>query len=450
MITPPRKLFGTDGIRGNADADLVHELVRDVGRAVAEAARNGVVAKSPDPRIVIARDTRVSGPKVQESFVEGATAAGAEISDAGVLPTAAVAYLTGLLAFDVGVVISASHNPAHDNGIKLFGPGGWKLSAEQESAIENAVVEGVPDAVQAGGVGRLSDAAMAYVTHLCSAASHDLRGMRVVADCANGAASAVVPQAFNRLGLEAIILNANLDGARINDRCGALHPEVITAAAAEDRAIGLTFDGDADRVLLSDETGRLIDGDAILAILARALHDEGALGAGSIVSTVMANQALRRWCHDEGIGLVEVAVGDRFVLESMRRNGNTLGGEQSGHVIRLDRSTTGDGILVGLAVLDAVAASGQTLAELVPFEPFPQVLVNIATTRRDDADSNPAIVAACEAAGRRLGEDGRVLVRPSGTEHLVRVMVEATDQAVASDIADEIAAVVRAELGEMT
>ena len=446
-MSAPRRLFGTDGIRGNADSDLTPDLVRDIGRAVGLAASNGVIRKAQQPRIVIGRDTRMSGPKVQDAFVEGATSVGADVCVGGVLPTAAVAYLTTLLGFDAGVVVSASHNPADDNGIKLFGPGGWKLSTEQESSIEVLIADGEGSDATTGSVSDLADASVAYVTHLCAVAPHDLQGMRVVADCANGAASAVVPQAFSRLGLEAIILNANLDGSRINDGCGALHPEVVIDAANEHGAIGLTFDGDADRVLLSDERGHLIDGDAILAILAQQLRDEGALTNNAIVSTVMANQALRRWCHEQDIELVEVAVGDRYVLEGMKSRGIVLGGEQSGHVIRLDRSTTGDGILVGLAVLDAVAASGRPLADLVPFEPFPQVLVNVRTPRRDEAEANGAIAAACEDVSRRLGDDGRVLVRPSGTEPLVRVMVEATDTKLATDVADEVAAVVATELG---
>jgi phosphoglucosamine mutase len=446
-MSSPRRLFGTDGIRGNADAELVPDLVRDIGRAVGLAARNGVIRKTQRPRLVIGRDTRMSGPKVQDAFIEGATSAGADVSVGGVLPTAAVAYLTTLLGFDAGVVISASHNPANDNGIKLFGPGGWKLSTEQEASIEALVADGSTSDAADGSVSDLADASVAYVTHLCAVAPHDLRGRRVVADCANGAASAVVPQAFNRLGLEAVILNANLDGSGINDGCGALHPEVVVDAATEHGAIGLTFDGDADRVLMCDERGRLIDGDAILAILAQRLRDEGALTNNAIVSTVMANQALRRWCHEQAIELVEVAVGDRYVLEGMKSKGIVLGGEQSGHVIRLDRSTTGDGILIGLAVLDAVAASDRPLSDLVPFEPFPQVLVNVRTLKRDEAEGNRAIAAACETVTRRLGDDGRVLVRPSGTEPLVRVMVEATDTDLATAVANEVAGVVAAELG---
>jgi phosphoglucosamine mutase len=445
---PRRKLFGTDGIRGNADTDLVPELMRDIGRAVAHAAANGVIGRSEPPRFVIGRDTRVSGPKLQDAFIEGATGAGADVAVGGLLPTAAVAYLTSLLNFDAGVVISASHNPSHDNGVKLFGPGGWKLSVEQETAIESMVADGVPDAIEPGRSSDLADASVAYVTHLCAMASRPLRGMRVVADCANGAASAIVPQTFDRLGLEAVILNANLDGSRINDRCGAMHPEVVAAAASEERAIGLTFDGDADRVLLADENGRVIDGDAILAILGKGLRDQGVLSSDTLVATVMANQALRRWCHEQDVVLHEVAVGDRYVLEGMREKNAVLGGEQSGHIIRLDRATTGDGILVAIAVLDAVAASGGTLADLVPFDPMPQVIVNVRAARRDEAERSDAIRAACEAAEARLGDDGRVLVRPSGTEPLVRVMVEAAERDVAARIAADIADVVRAEIGD--
>jgi phosphoglucosamine mutase len=431
-------LFGTDGIRGTADADLTPELVREVGRAVATWAGS--------PRIVLGRDTRDSGPKLEQAFIEGSTSAGADVLTCGVLPTPAVAYLMNLLACDVGIVISASHNPPGDNGIKFFASGGWKLSIADEEAIESLVGASDGGSFEAGSASELPEALEAYVSHLDSIATHDLRGLRVVIDCANGAASAVAPEALSRLGVEVSAINATLDGSRINEGCGALHPEVIARAAKEQGVIGLTFDGDADRVLLADENGRLIDGDAILAVLAAELKDEGRLRNGAIVATVMANQALRRWCESADITLVETAVGDRHVIEALREHDLVLGGEQSGHVIRLDRATTGDGILAGIGVLDAVAATGKRLADLVPFEPFPQVLVNVRTLQRDEAATNAAVRDAIADAERRLGSDGRVLVRPSGTEQLVRVMVEASDVGLAREIADGVADVVCREL----
>ncbi len=432
-----RKLFGTDGIRGNADTDLPDDLVRDIGRAVAVWAREGVAA----PRIVVGRDTRTSGPRVERAFVDGATSAGADVLAGGILPTAAVAYLMNLLDCDVGIVISASHNPSQDNGIKVFGPGGWKLTTAAESDIE-AIVGSVGDASTPGSASELPEAIDAYIAHLAAVATHDLRGLSVVVDCANGAASPVAAAALERIGVDATVLNDSVDGARINDACGALHADVVAHAASERGAIGITFDGDADRVLFSDENGRLIDGDAILAILARELKDAGRLRHDAIVATVMANQALRRWCDEQAIKLVETPVGDRHVLEALRDRDLVLGGEQSGHVIRLDRATTGDGILAAIGVLDAVAATAKSgkgsLADLVPFEPFPQVLVNVRTSRWDEAVWNQQVLAAVQGAEARLGSDGRVLVRPSGTEPLVRVMVEARDEQLASAVAAEV------------
>jgi phosphoglucosamine mutase len=437
-----RKLFGTDGIRGNADELLTDDLVRDIGRAVAVWAREGAAP----PRIVVGRDTRASGPRVEAAFVDGATRAGADVLLGGILPTAAVAYLMNLLDCDVGIVVSASHNPAQDNGIKVFGPGGWKLSEGAESTIES-MVGSVDDTSEPGSASELSQAHDAYIAHLDAVATHDLRGLRVVVDCANGAASPIAAQALARIGVDVTVMNDSLDGARINDACGALHPDAVARAAAERGAIGVTFDGDADRVVLADESGRLIDGDAILAILARELQAEGRLRNDAIVATVMANQALRRWCDERSIKLVETAVGDRYVLEALRDRDLMLGGEQSGHVIRLDRATTGDGILAAIGVLDAVAASGGSLADLIPFEPYPQVLVNVRTPRRDEAASDQRVLAAVQGAEARLGSDGRVLVRPSGTEPLVRVMVEAPDAGLASDVAAEVADAVCDALG---
>lgn len=435
------RLFGTDGIRGNAETVLTGGLVQDVARAIAVWATEG----SSRPRIVVGRDTRASGSRVEAAFVGGATAAGADVLLGGVLPTAAVAYLMTLLDCDVGIVISASHNPPQDNGIKVFGPGGWKLSRGAEEAIES-LVGAVDDSSERGTVTELPDARDAYIAHVDSIATHGLGHLRVVLDCANGAAAPVAPGAFERLGCDVTVLNADVDGMHINDRCGALHPEVVARAAKEQGAIGVTFDGDADRVVLADETGRLIDGDGILAVLAHELKAEGRLRNDAIATTVMANQALRRWCEGEGIKLVETPVGDRHVLEAMRDRDLVLGGEQSGHVIRLDVATTGDGILAAIGVLDAVAASGRLLADLVPFQPFPQVLINVETKRRDDALSDESVLAAIAEAEQKLGNDGRVLVRPSGTEELVRVMAEASNEEMAARVAERLAGAVRTAL----
>ena len=458
-------LFGTDGIRGRVGDDLTGELTHAVGAAVAEACRRGVLCEpsrpssrgsrsapsrgsrsAPSkPRIVIGRDTRPSGPELEQEFIDGASWGGANVMVGGVLPTAAVAYLTALLGFDAGVVISASHNPAEDNGIKLFGAGGWKLSTGAESDVEDLIGEAAP-APEPGAVEALPEALETYLSHLSAAATHDLSDLRVVVDCANGAASVVAPDALRKLGTHTVVLNGSVDGSRINDGCGALHPDVVAEAARDQGAIGITFDGDADRVLLADEAGRLVGGDAILALVATRMMGDGSLTNNTMVVTVMANQALREWAAAQGIALVETAVGDRHVLEAMRRTGASLGGEQSGHIICLDRATTGDGILVALEVLDLVAEARKPLAELVPFEPFPQVLVNVKTSRARALDELDGVRRAIGAAEQRLGDHGRVLVRPSGTEPVVRVMVEAPDATLAGDVAEDVASAVRRAL----
>jgi phosphoglucosamine mutase len=443
---PGRKLFGTDGIRGAVGVDLTAELASAVGAAVAVACRRGMLGHAADrPKIVIGRDTRTSGPELEDAFVTGAASAGANVMLGGVLPTAAVAYLTSLLGFDAGVVVSASHNPPADNGIKLFGAGGWKLSTQTETAIEQLV--GTDEHAPAdGAVEPLPEALDTYLSHLLAATSHDLSALRVVVDCANGAASPVAPEALRKLGVDTLVLNASMDGSRINEGCGALHPDVVGRAASEAAAVGVTFDGDADRVLLADEKGGPVGGDAILALVATRMQRDGLLSNDTMVVTVMANQALREWSAAQGITLVETPVGDRHVLEAMRRTGAALGGEQSGHIICLDRSTTGDGILVALEVLDLVAEAGKPLHELVPFQPFPQILVNVKGSVRDGLAELDGVRRAIGDAQDRLGPHGRVLVRPSGTEPVVRVMVEASDAALAGDVAEDVASAVRREL----
>ncbi|MGH2759191.1 MAG: phosphoglucosamine mutase [Actinomycetota bacterium] len=439
------KLFGTDGIRGTAGTDLTTELVAEVGRALVSACREGALGTpAAHPRIVVGRDTRVSGPDLEGAFVAGVCSAGGDALVGGVLPTAGVAYLTAELGSDAGVVVSASHNPPADNGIKFFGPGGWKLSPEAEAAID-AGVGSTSTSDRRGTAEALSGAATMYLDHLTGAGRADLTGLRVVIDCANGAASSFAPAAFERLGATVRALNAEGDGSRINEGCGALHPEVVAEAAERDGAIGLTLDGDADRALLADETGTVVDGDGIIATLAARMRSEGALPGNGVVVTVMSNQALRRWCAENGIVLVETPVGDRYVLGAMREHGYVLGGEQAGHVARLDQMTTGDGILIGLDVCGVVARNGGRLADIVPFRSMPQVLVNVPTARGNGVHDEEAVRAAIAEAERRLGSDGRVLVRPSGTEPLVRVMVEAPDRGLAGRLAEYVAEAVKRE-----
>jgi len=432
-----RKLFGTDGIRGRAGDDLTPDLVAAVGRALGALLREQGADR---PRIVIGRDTRLSGPELEGAFVDGFASVGGDVLTTEVMPTAGIAYLTTELGTDAGVVISASHNPPADNGIKLFGRGGWKLPLASERSIEALVHDGV-EASGRGAVEVLDDGIERYLSHLTSTVRSDPSGMEVVVDCANGAASSVAPVALQRLGVKLDAINCEGDGAKINAGGGALHPEVVMDEARKTSSIGFTLDGDADRVVMSDENGRLVDGDAIIALLARFF------GADRIAVTVMANQALREWCADEGIKIVETPVGDRHVLEAMREHGLVLGGEQSGHIVCLDHATTGDGILTGLQILDLAASTGKRLADLVPFEPFPQVMVNVKTNGSTSALDAAAVRDAIDAAERTLGAHGRVLVRPSGTEPLVRVMVEAADEALASELAGSVADAVARELG---
>lgn len=438
-------LFGTDGIRGVAD-DAFRDLARDVGRAVARACREGLLASADRPRVVIGRDTRPSGPEIEAAVTEGLAGAGADVVAGGVLPTPAVAYLVAATGADAGIVISASHNPPQDNGLKVFGPGGWKLTLEAEDHIERLVASPGTGAPVPGTVETMADAFERYVDHLAGSVSGDLGGLRVVVDCANGAASRAAPAALARLGVDVVALNCDGDGSRINDGSGAVHPEVVAAAARERSCIGLTFDGDADRVLACDETGEIVDGDGIMALVAADLRAHHALAGDAIACTVMSNQALRRWCGTEGIRVIETPVGDRHVLGAMRAHGLVLGGEQAGHVIRLDRSTTGDGILLGLGVLDVVARAHASLRELVPFRPMPQVLVNVRTQGAVGLDGAPGVREAVGEVERKLGGEGRVLVRPSGTEPVVRVMVEAPDERVAGELAEFVATAVRRDL----
>ncbi|HVE92751.1 MAG TPA: phosphoglucosamine mutase [Actinomycetota bacterium] len=444
------RLFGTDGIRGRANADLSAELALDVGRAVARAASTGVLGQgtSARPRVVVGRDTRPSGPLLEAALVAGLASAGADVLLAGVVPTAAVAFLVAGDGADAGVVLSASHNPAADNGIKVFGPGGWKPSEIREEALEQLIGQpaALPAGVDVGSVRWIPDARERYLSHLEQSVTADLRGLKVVVDCAHGAACGLAPEILRRLGVEVAEIHGEPDGAMINDGCGATHPEVVAAAAAESGSIGLTHDGDADRVLAGDESGAVVDGDAILAILASRLRRRGRLTHDMVAVTVMANQALRAWSAREGISLVETPVGDRHVLDAMRTKGIVCGGEQSGHILRLDLATTGDGILTALGLLEAVAEEGGRLEGVVPFRPFPQVLLNVRTSARDGLGSAVGVLDAVRAVEARLGDQGRVLVRASGTEPLVRVMVEAATEADARSGAEAIAAMVHRDL----
>lgn len=442
------KLFGTDGIRGIANTELTPELALRVGRAAAQV----FTRNSGAPRVLIGRDTRISGELIQASLSAGLMSAGASVGICGVLPTPAIAYLVTELGADAGAVISASHNPVEDNGIKFFGPDGFKLSDDREGEIETLVdAEMVrPTGSEVGHSIDVLGAEDRYIGHaLLSTDEVALDGIRVVVDCAHGAAYRTSPEALARAGAEVIPINVEPTGTNINVDCGSTNPEVVAKIVMQYRAdVGLAHDGDADRVIAVDERGSVVDGDAIIAILASELKELDRLPGNLAVVTVMANLGLRHALAARGIQIVETAVGDRYVIEAMRERGAAIGGEQSGHVIFLDYGTTGDGLVTGLRLLARMASSGKHLSELASIvERFPQVLLNVRVANRNGLGGAQRVWRQVESATKRLGEDGRVLVRPSGTEPLVRVMVEATDEATASEVASEIAAVVEKELG---
>jgi phosphoglucosamine mutase len=439
------RLFGTDGIRGLANGDLTPELAMAV--AVASARVLSEVDRSHPPLVVVGRDPRASGEMLEAAVVAGLASAGANVIRVDVLPTPGVAYLTAETRADFGVMLSASHNPMPDNGIKLFAAGGHKLPDELEARIESEIEAPTPwqrpTGERIGRVDDLVDGAEHYLKHLVNSTPHRLDGLKVVVDCANGAASQVV-DAYSQAGAEVVVINAEPNGLNINDECGSTHLDVVQAAVLEHGAqLGLAHDGDADRCLAVDATGALVDGDQIMGILALAMRDEGTLADRTLVATVMSNLGLRLAMQREGITLVETAVGDRYVLESLRANGFSLGGEQSGHIILPAYATTGDGMLTGLHLMARMASTGRSLADLAGvMVRLPQVLINVRVADKRAAGSAPGVLAAVAAAEQELGMAGRVLLRPSGTEALVRVMVEASTVDLAETLANRIAAAV--------
>jgi phosphoglucosamine mutase len=455
------RLFGTDGVRGVAGHDLTARLAMDLAAAAAqtlgdEGAFAAARASSRRPFAVLGRDPRASGEYLEAAVVAGLTGAGMDVLRLGVIPTPAVAYLTGELGAEFGVMLSASHNPAPDNGIKFFGAGGLKLPDDVEDAIEDRLKR--PDAAASGppaaGFGRVRDASAEperYLDHLIASLGQDdaLAGLRVVVDCAHGAASTLAPAALRRAGADVIAIGAEPDGLNINRGCGSTSLGALSAAVVAHNAdAGIAHDGDADRCLAVDAAGRPIDGDQILAILALGFQEAGRLKGGTVVATVMSNLGFRLAMSDAGIQVVETAVGDRYVLEAMRAGHYVLGGEQSGHIILLDHATTGDGILTGLHLLATVARSGKPLAELATvMTRYPQVLINVQGVDKSRVSSAPELAAAVAAAETELGTLGRVLVRPSGTEPTVRVMVEAADAVAAERVAGQLAESVRTALG---
>ncbi|OOC56753.1 MULTISPECIES: phosphoglucosamine mutase [Nocardiopsis] len=443
------RLFGTDGVRGVAGQDLTAALALELSIAAARVlARGGGGAR---PRAVVGRDPRASGEFLEAAVVAGLASTGVDVVRVGVLPTPAVAHLTGEMDADFGVMLSASHNPAPDNGIKFFARGGQKLEDALEEEIEGML--GVPSSPVVGdGVGRVVDAhdgAERYVEHVLASVPHGLKGLKVVVDCANGASCTVAPEALRRAGAEVVVIGDRPDGYNINEGCGSTHLEALQEAVRLHGAdAGIANDGDADRCLAVDAEGRVVDGDQILAILATEAKDAGRLAENTLVVTVMSNLGLKLAMERAGITVVETGVGDRYVLEEMRRGGFGLGGEQSGHVILLDHATTGDGVLTGLHLLSAMAHRQQGLAELAKvMTRLPQVLVNVKDVDRSRVGESEELTAAVRAAEEELGETGRVLIRPSGTEPKVRVMVEAPEQEQATAVAERLASVVRSALG---
>ncbi len=444
------KYFGTDGVRGVANRELTPELAYRIGRC------GGVVltGRAERPKVVIGLDTRVSGAMLESALIAGLLSIGADVVRLGVVSTPAVAYLTRTLKADAGVMISASHNPVEDNGIKFFGGDGFKLLDETEAEIErlmDAESDALPRPV-GGGIGRVTldeSAKKLYLDYLQTTVTHRFDGLKIVLDCAHGAAYELAPAVFRALGADVVAYGAEPDGLNINDGVGSTHPQMLAAKVLEHGAdLGFAFDGDADRLIAIDERGEETDGDYVLCICGDALKRAGKLKKDTVVTTVMANIGFFQAAKSLGLVTAQTAVGDRYVMEEMVNGGYNLGGEQSGHVIFLDYNTTGDGILTGLQLADTLAASGRKLSELKQvMRKFPQMLVNVRVKDKSLYAGNTAIQAAVVAAGTALGENGRILVRPSGTEALIRVMAEGPEIEEIERHVEAIAAVIREQIG---
>jgi phosphoglucosamine mutase len=450
-----KKLFGTDGIRAVAgqpplDAPTVHAI----GVALAHSLSRTI----PHPRILLGMDTRESSTWIAATLTAGITAAGvgATVESAGVITTPAVAFLARAHGFAAGVVISASHNPWEDNGIKLFGPDGFKLPDATELAIEEEIFRQLATNTHNSQLTTtnsppVNEADRAeYIRFLLAAVPGlSLDGHRIVVDCANGAASSVAPQLFQHLGGEVVITHASPNGRNINEKCGALHPEIVAKeVVAQKASLGVTFDGDADRALFADAHGNVVNGDAVLLLAGRDLQTRGLLANATIVATTMSNMGLEAALKRSGIAMLRAPVGDKYVLEQMLSTGAALGGEQSGHIIFSGRSTTGDGLLTALLVLDIIHRSGKSLAQLTAdLKTFPQVIVNVKVREKKPLDSIPTVAAAILAAEQALADSGRVVIRYSGTEALARVMIEAESELLMRHHADTIANAIRTELG---
>lgn len=448
-----QRLFGTDGVRGVANRELTGELAFRLGRAGVHVLRK---EGKGCPLFLLARDTRISGEMLEAALTAGILSAGGNVMPAGVLPTPAVAHLTRRLGVAGGVVISASHNPVADNGIKFFGPDGLKLSDELEDGIEYYAFSGYDeiDSPVGGALGRIirpPDLEEAYIEFLKGNSPPDLTGLKVVVDCANGAAYRVVPRFFTELGAQVIAIHAEPDGTNINENCGAVYPQDLQKAVCQSGAhVGLAFDGDADRVIAVDERGDIVDGDCIMVVIGCHWKEKGLLLPPLVVVTVMSNQGLVKAFQEAGIEVRRTKVGDRYVLEEMMESGAVLGGEQSGHIIFSRLATTGDGVITGVELLRVMVETGKPLSYLASsMTRFPQVLVNIPAGRNDDILSHPRLNEVIQQAEQRLMPLGRVYVRFSGTEPVLRIMVEGAEENLVKEVSRELADKVRDFLGSL-
>ena len=444
------RLFGTDGVRGLANRDVTAELALDLAVAAAHVLGDAGAFEGHRPKAVVGRDPRASGEFLEAAVVAGLASAGVDVIRVGVVPTPAVAFLTAHVQADLGVMLSASHNAMPDNGIKFFAKGGTKLDDAIEDAIEARLDEPWARPIGAA-VGRIiegTDLVEHYIDHLVSTMPHRLDGLRIVVDCANGAASYAAPEAYRRAGADVVQIHTSPDGLNINENCGSTHMGDLQRAVVAGLAdLGIAHDGDADRCLAVDADGNVVDGDQIMAIIALAMRDRGVLRQNTVVATVMSNLGFKLALRDADITMVETGVGDRYVLEAMREHNYSLGGEQSGHVILQDHATTGDGTLTALHLMARVAETGRSLSDLAAvMQRLPQVLINVKNVDKERVSDCAPLQSAVQSATSTLGDNGRVLLRPSGTEAVVRVMVEATSQELAHAIATDLAAVVTAEL----
>ncbi|GGP16173.1 phosphoglucosamine mutase [Oceanobacillus neutriphilus] len=444
------KYFGTDGVRGVANEGLTPELAFKLGRFGGYTLTKG----SEKPRVLIGRDTRISGHMLEGALIAGLLSTGAEAMRLGVISTPGVAYLTKAMSAQAGVMISASHNPVEDNGIKFFGPDGFKLTDEQEAEIEALLEKEEDDLPRPTGpaIGSVSDyfeGGQKYLSFLKDTIDNDFDGLRIAVDCAHGATSSLATHLFADLEADIHSMGSTPNGLNINDGVGSTHPEGLQQFVLDKEAdIGLAFDGDGDRLIAVDEKGKIVDGDKIMFICAKYLKEIGMLRKDTVVSTVMSNLGFYKALEEAGLKSDKTAVGDRYVMEEMRNNGYNLGGEQSGHIIFLDYITTGDGLLSALQLVNVMRESGKPLSELADeMTIFPQTLINVRVTDKNEALTSPIILDEVQAVEEELGENGRVLVRPSGTEPLVRVMVEAKTEEDCKTYAERIVKVIENLLG---